>query len=121
MKQVLLIGLGGFLGSISRYGLSVLTQSTTYGSPLGTLLVNWGGSLFIGLVVGLSLKANHPLYWFLIIGFCGGFTTFSSFVLDNINLIKNDLWFTALSYSFLSMIVGCILCLIGIWIGDKVA
>ena len=120
MKQILLIGLGGFFGSIVRYLIIGLwTQNWMGNFPVGTILTNLGGSLLIGLIVGLSIKSNQPLYWLTAIGFCGGFTTFSTFALDGIKLIKNDMWMTFFGYTSVSLIGGLALCLLGIWIGNK--
>lgn len=119
MKQVLLIGLGGFLGSILRYGVALLSSRWFENFPTGTMIVNLLGSLLIGLLVGLSLKQNQPLYGFLAIGFCGGFTTFSTFALDSIKLIKADQWMVAAGYASVSLIGAVAFCAVGIWIGNK--
>ena len=119
MKQFVLIGLGGFLGSILRYAVSSLTQKWFASFPFGTLSVNLIGSLIIGMIVGFSVKNDQPTYWFLVMGFCGGFTTFSTFSLDGYHLLKNDMWLPFLSYTSISLIGGLILCMLGIWLAGK--
>lgn len=119
MKQLFLIGLGGFLGSISRYGVATWTKGWTENFPAGTFIVNLLGSFLIGLILGLSIKPNGSVHWFFVVGFCGGFTTFSTFAMENVNLIKSGLWSPAMIYSVLSLVLGIILCLVGTWLGDK--
>ena len=94
MKNILLIGLGGGLGSIARYlcqrGMAVLYP---HSFPLGTFAVNIIGCLLIGIFWGLTFKtfANNE-HWklFLMTGICGGFTTFSAFTLEGIGLLKEQ-------------------------------
>lgn len=120
MKQILLVGLGGFFGSALRYGVALWSQKWIEGFPGGTLLVNLIGSLLIGLLVGLSLKQGQQGYSLLAIGFCGGFTTFSSFALENIRLIKAEQWTLAIGYASVSLIGAVACCAVGIWIGNKI-
>jgi len=119
MKQMLLIGLGGFLGSISRYGVHVLSQKWVSNFPIGTLLVNLVGSLLIGFLIGFSIKSDQPIYWFVAIGFCGAFTTFSTFALEGVNFIKNGLWLPFMGYFSISVVGGLVVCFLGIWVGSK--
>jgi len=94
LKNILLVGFGGGIGSIARY----LCQKYLYEwypnpFPLGTFLVNILGCFLIGLVYGLSEKGNllTPEWRMLLTtGFCGGYTTFSTFAFDNVNLLKNN-------------------------------
>lgn len=94
MNKVLLlmVGCGGFIGSVARYW--VQQMSVKYLSPdfpYGTLGVNLLGSFLIGLFFGLAEKGgwmNSEWRIFLVTGFCGGFTTFSSFSLESINLLQ---------------------------------
>lgn len=110
MKQLLLVGLGGFLGSVLRYLVSKLNfLLDIYSIPLGTLLVNISGSLIIGLLTGLSVKYTSfsvDLKLFLMVGICGGFTTFSSFTNENLILVQNGQIFSALAYTGLSILLG---------------
>lgn len=109
IKTLLLIGLGGAFGSIFRYLIHWITSKYFQSSfPLSTFLVNVLGSLLIGLFIGYLSKyfpENHPLKFLLIVGFCGGFTTFSSFALENYNLFQNNLQITAYLYILTSIIL----------------
>ncbi|MQP25885.1 fluoride efflux transporter CrcB [Flavobacterium sp. LMO8] len=109
LKTILLVGIGGAIGSIFRYVTHWATTKYFQGSfPLSTFLVNILGSLLIGLFIGYLGKhfpENHPLKFLLIVGFCGGFTTFSSFALENYNLLQNNQQITAYIYMASSIIL----------------
>ena len=109
IKTLLLVGFGGAIGSIFRYFTHWLTSKYFQSSfPISTFLVNILGSLLIGLFIGYLGKyypENHPLKFLLIIGFCGGFTTFSSFALENYNLLQNNNQITAYLYMATSIIL----------------
>lgn len=87
MKEVLIVGLGGFAGSISRYLIQLaLISRFSLLFPLGTLAINLVGSLVVGLIFGYAERfqwMNPEWRLFLAIGFCGSFTTYSSFAFDN--------------------------------------
>ena len=109
-RTLLVIGLGGGLGSIARYLLAFYV-SKNYPSafPYGTLLVNLLGCLLIGLVFGLSEKYQWMTgEWriFLTVGFCGGFTTFSAFAIENVRLLQEGLFLNFVLYTLLSLGVG---------------
>lgn len=117
LKNILLIGSGGFIGSIARYFLSRLNLSTSFFSiPIGTLLVNILGSLVIGLLMGISERSTiltTEARLFLMVGLCGGFTTFSSFTMENLSLLHNGQVLQILVYTSLSVILG----FFAVWIG----
>jgi len=112
VKNLLLIGLGGFVGSIARYFVSKLNLQVDFLSiPVGTLLVNIGGSLLIGLLIGISERSTllTPEWrMFLMIGLCGGFTTFSTFAGENLTLMRNGQFLAVLLYTGLSIFLGFI-------------
>lgn len=109
IKTIILVGLGGAAGSILRYLSGWFASKYFQGSfPISTLVINILGSLLIGIFIGVLAKyypENHPLKFLLIIGFCGGFTTFSSFAVENYNLFQNQQQFTAYIYIIASVIL----------------
>ena len=118
MYPFLLVGAGGAIGAMSRYGLSLLVgRLWPMSFPLATLLVNIIGSVAMGLFVGLMARFLPP--WqnearlFVAVGSLGGFTTFSSFSLDTIVLIEHGQLLQAGAYVLLSVV----LCLVGLYLG----
>lgn len=110
LKNVLLVGVGGFIGSIARYFVSKLNLSIDfYAIPIGTLTVNIVGSYIIGFLTGISEKStiiSTELRLLLMVGICGGFTTFSSFTNENLSLMHNGQIISILFYTALSIILG---------------
>jgi fluoride exporter len=121
MAQILFVGMGGFLGSIARYLLVGLVQSPTVGTfPFGTLAVNVAGCTLIG---GLSalLEARPFLTGdgraFLVIGVLGGFTTFSAFGNETVNLLRH----AGPTLAGANVLANVALALGGVWVGRSVA
>ncbi len=110
IKTLLLIGTGGFLGSISRFLASrVIQENFPAAFPYGTFFVNLSGCLLIGLIYGFSERSSLLTYgWkmFLAVGFCGGFTTFSTFANENLALLRDGEFFYFMMYTGLSVFVG---------------
>lgn len=110
IKSIILVGLGGALGSILRYVVGVeIKQLVATSFPIATFIINIIGCLIIGLLYGISEKnnlGNSDLNYLLIIGFCGGFTTFSTFANENFNLIQQQNFITPLFYISSSIIIG---------------
>ncbi len=110
LKNILLIGLGGFIGSIARYLVSRLNNHIEWLSiPVGTLAVNVIGSFLIGFLIGISEKSpilTVELRMFLMVGLCGGFTTFSSFSGENLMLMRNGQFLPIFLYTGLSILLG---------------
>lgn len=120
LKNIIFIGIGGGLGSICRYLVSfVLAKWIDMAFPISTFLINIIGSLLIGLLLGIFDKSllSDSARLLLVTGFCGGFTTFSAFSSENLNLILSGNWLTALSYSLLSVLLG----VLSVWIGMRIS
>ena len=111
-----LVGIGGALGSITRFFCSRWLGLTVDGFPLGTLFVNWLGCLLIGICWGFF--SADPKYTsmrlLLITGFLGGFTTFSSFGWESLQLFNDGKWKLAVSYILLSNVIGIFLVMLGL-------
>ena len=94
LRTILIVGAGGFIGSVMRYLVQVMIEkdiSSTF--PYGTLVANVAGSFIIGIVYALAEKGQFMSpEWrmFLAVGICGGFTTFSSFAYNNFTMIKEN-------------------------------
>lgn len=114
------IALGGALGSVGRYWLNGLVSQRFDTFPMGTLAVNVIGSLLIGILAALTLPEGRMSSEgrtlttpFLMIGLCGGFTTFSSFSLQTLNLLRDREWL----YAGGNILLSVALCLIATWLG----
>ncbi|MDD4385647.1 MAG: fluoride efflux transporter CrcB, partial [Bacteroidales bacterium] len=110
---------GSFIGAVLRYLLTQFIQSKLLSTfPFGTLTVNIVGCLLIGLVFGVSAKVNLSQEWrlFLATGLLGGFTTFSAFSYETINLLRDGQFWYASTYVVSSVVVGLVATFIGITI-----
>ncbi len=116
-KSVLIVGIGGFIGSILRYLVSRWVQAGSPGLfPWATFTVNMVGCLVIGIVYGISEKGNlltPGMRLFLAVGICGGFTTFSSFSNDAWLLLQDREWLRVSLYASLSFFVGLVAVYLG--------
>jgi CrcB protein len=119
LKNLLLVGLGGMLGSMLRY----VTYTTIKGNTFyATLLVNVVGSLIIGVVAGVALKnATFDGNWrlFVATGICGGFTTFSALSLECVQLLQQNRFAVALAYAVTSIVVGILAAVAGFWLSRQ--
>lgn len=109
MKQLLLVFVGGGFGSVLRFIIAKYLNSTTTGIPYGTFAANILGSLLIGIVLGLALKNNTfspNQILFLATGFCGGFTTFSTFAYENHLFLKSGDFLSFALYTIASFVIG---------------
>lgn len=110
LKNLLIIGSGGFIGSIARYLVSQLNLSVNFHSiPVGTLAVNIIGCFVIGFLTGVADKSMIlTAEWrlFLMVGICGGFTTFSAFANENLMLMHNGQVAAVILYTALSIFIG---------------
>lgn len=119
MKQILLVFIGGGTGSVARYLISKYLNSPTTGIPYGTFTVNIVGSFLIGIILGLALKNNtlsQNTVLFLATGFCGGFTTFSTFAYENHVLLKSGDFINFFIYTVGSFIIGFLFVFLGMFI-----
>ena len=115
------IAFGGALGSVARFALNgVVSAKFGESFPLGTMVVNVAGSFLIGWLGALTLpegrlSADTRAFTtqFLMIGVCGGFTTFSSFSLQTLNLVREGEWL----YAGGNIILSVVLCLVATWLG----
>ena len=115
IKDILYVALGGAVGSVLRYAVSFLFHSSS-NFPWATLFVNLIGSFVIGLIFGYILK--HPsispnFSLFLIVGLCGGFTTFSAFSKESLQLLQIGNYWSLILYVAASIILGILLVALG--------
>lgn len=123
MKQVLLVFIGGGFGSALRYLLSKYLNSPGFNLPYGTLLVNVMGSLLIGLVIGYAVKStslSETNMLLIATGFCGGFTTFSAFTLENHAFLKNGDYMSFVIYTIGSIILGLLAVFAGFYLSKLI-
>ncbi len=119
MKQLLLVFIGGGFGSTLRYVIGKYMNSTETGIPWGTFTANIIGSLLIGIILGLAVKndtlsSNQTLL--LATGFCGGFTTFSTFAYENHVLLKAGDFTSFALYTIGSFVVGFLAVFLGLFL-----
>jgi CrcB protein len=117
IRFIILVFLGGGLGSVARYLLGKwINTFTTTAFPIATLVINIIACFILGIVVGLAdhrqlLSASSRLFW--TVGFCGGFSTFSTFSNESLVLMQSSLHLSFIAYLFLSMV----LCITAIYVG----
>ena len=109
MLDCILVGIGGFIGSICRYLIGLLPIETNNGFPIKTLAINIVGSFLISVIAVFASKnkdLNPQIVLMLRVGVCGGFTTFSTFAYESADLIKNGHTLTAFTYVCISIVLG---------------
>jgi len=117
IRQLILVGLGGGIGSIFRFLVSRMIPFAQGSFPWATFIVNITGCLIIGLLIGLSFKhsfLDEDMKLLFVAGFCGGFTTFSTFSLENVHLYQSGNYLALFLYISLSVIIGFAAVLLGL-------
>jgi fluoride exporter len=116
-RTILIVGIGGFIGSVLRYlGQLVAGKVFPPSFPMGTFLINILGCFLIGIVFAMSEKGNlltAEMRLFLAVGFCGGFTTFSTFASDNLMLLKDN----SIGLLLLNVLGSVVLGILAVYLG----
>lgn len=120
VKPLLLVGLGGGIGSICRY-LTALLVNRYWKSPfpMATFAINMLGCFIIGILAGIAFKyswANDNFKLLFVTGFCGGYTTFSTFAFENVSLLQNNNSLVAFLYIGTSIFTGLLAAWLGIYL-----
>jgi len=120
MKHLLVVFIGGGLGTVARFLIGKFLPYSGKGFPWNTFCANLLGCLFIGFLIGYFLRNSNEnessLVLFATVGFCGGFTTFSSFANENLSFIKSGDYNMLMVYSMLSLTMGIVMVYAGILI-----
>ena len=116
VKNILLVGIGGMIGSVLRYLTGHFIRHDSF--PYATFAVNMVGSLLIGLIMGIAAKQEGFANWrlFLATGVCGGFTTFSAFAWENMQFLNQQRYGFFLIYTGASLILGLAAVALGYWL-----
>jgi fluoride exporter len=125
VKNLLLVGAGGFFGSILRFLVSEAMARRAEGKfPVGTLTVNLVGCLLIGVLAGMAARRDilsAEMRLLLVTGFLGGFTTFSAFGLETVSMLRRGKWGLAILYVGVSVVLGVALTALGMKIAEPSA
>ncbi len=124
MWDILLVGAGGFLGAQARFGVSNYA-SRKFGTafPYGTYFINLSGSFLLGIFLGLvsqTILADESYRWLVAVGFCGGYTTFSTYSYETLTLLRERKPFAGLAVNLVgSYLLGLLTALAGFWLGNS--
>ncbi len=120
IKNILLVLAGSAIGGTVRYAVAVYVQAkNSLDFPLGTVIINVLGCLAIGMVYAITARnpqSSPTIRLLLATGFCGGFTTFSAFAFENLELLKSGQYLTALTYVILSVVLGIVAVFLGAYL-----
>lgn len=122
MLNCFFVGIGGFVGAVLRYLISLIPVNEIGSFPYKTFFINVIGSFFIGIIIVMAMKnasLNPRWILFLKVGICGGFTTFSTFALESATLFQTGKIWTALFYIVLSIVFSVVACMVPQWIFVK--
>lgn len=116
IKNIIFVGLGGMIGSVLRYLISQFIRHDQF--PYATLTVNMLGSLLIGMIMGMAGRNEDFSQWrlFLATGIMGGFTTFSAFAWENLQLLQQERYASFAAYTGGTMVLGLSAVALGYWI-----
>jgi len=117
MRDIMLVGLGGALGSMARYAFGIALASASIAFPFSTLLVNVLGCFLMGALVGLGthfISLAEPLRLLLAVGVLGGFTTFSTFSLETMQLLQRGQLQVAMAYIAVSVLLSLVAIFAGV-------
>jgi len=119
MLAYLMVFLGGGLGSMVRFGISDLLSSDKSGFPVATFMANMLSCFILGYLLSkqINQEISKQMQFLLMTGFCGGFSTFSTFSAENYQLIQQGNYGLALFYVLTSLILGVVIISLGLWIG----
>jgi CrcB protein len=123
MQAILSVAVGGAVGALARYGLSLwITARAANGWPWATFTINVVGSALIGVLVGWTAgrESHEPWRLLLGVGVLGGFTTFSSYSLETVQLVERNDIAGAAAYSLGSVLAGGVACFLALWLSRKV-
>jgi len=124
MSVVLGVFFGGAVGALSRYGLdSWIERHTVSDFPWATFVVNVTGCLVVGFLIAALVDRHHAPAWLraaLVVGFCGGYTTFSTFAQETLDLLEARLAALAVLYAAASVVVGLVAVFVGAQLGRRV-
>lgn len=125
MKEIFLLGAGGFVGTVARYYTQQVFGKMT-SLPLGTLIVNITGCLAIGFIYGFIIRTEldcnvaKNIKLFFITGLCGGYTTFSSFSYESMEMMQGGDYLNGMLYIVFSVLSGLLSCYIGILVSKLI-
>ena len=118
IKNILLVGIGGALGAMLRYAVTLLCNAVSWSGNIGTFIVNVAGSFAMGLLV--SCFEQSPLLLMATVGICGGFTTFSTFSMQSVTLLQQGKYGAAAIYIFGTVLVCIAFAALGCYLGQKI-
>jgi fluoride exporter len=124
MKEVIYIFVGSGLGGLTRFGIGRwINTFHSHAFPLGTLLVNLLACFILGFVIGLAdnkqlISVQARLFW--VVGFCGGFSTFSTFSSETLTLLQTGNHLTNIAYIFSSIVLCLLFTFIGLLVANKI-